>query len=325
MNDLVVRRATDADRPAIIELLRHSLGREVDPRYERLFAWKHEENAFGPSPAWVAVDGDRLAGFRALMRWEFVDEDRVVRAVRAVDTATHPDYQGRGIFTQLTLHAVEELRAEGVDFVFNTPNDQSRPGYLKMGWQVVGQQPTLVRPSRWHRLAVVAKARVPAERWSTPSTAGVDAAAALRDPMLGDLLAAGAGGGGRSGLRTHASPDYLRWRFGTPLLGYRVVVADGGVQQGVLIFRIRNRGPAREAAIVAVLTPRGDRRTARALVRTVARIADADYLLAVGAGPVAPGGLVRLPRTGPLLTWRALAAERPPAGWDLTLGDIELF
>jgi GNAT superfamily N-acetyltransferase len=104
------------------------------------------------------------------MRWEFLDGDRVVRAVRAVDTATHPDYQGRGIFTRLTLHALDELATEGIEFVFNTPNDQSRPGYLKMGWQVVGQLPTAVRPTRLARIARVAKARVPAERWSTPST-----------------------------------------------------------------------------------------------------------------------------------------------------------
>jgi GNAT superfamily N-acetyltransferase len=135
--DLQIRRVTADDRDAVLRLLARSLGRDSDPRYEELFAWKHEENAFGRSPAWVATDGDRLAGFRVLMRWEFVEQGRVVHAVRAVDTATDPDYQGRGIFTRLALHALDELRSE-VDFVFNTPNDQSRPGYLKMGWQVVG-------------------------------------------------------------------------------------------------------------------------------------------------------------------------------------------
>ena len=68
---------------------------------------------------------------------------------------------------------------------------------------------------------------------------------------------------------------------------------------------------------------RRDRRPARAR-RSHAR-ADADYLLAIGAGRVGPGGLVRLPRVGPLLTYRAVTAAVPPAAWDLTLGDIELF
>ncbi len=69
----------------------------------------------------------------------------VLRAVRAVDTATDPDYQGQGLFTALTMHGLDEVRADGVDFVFNTPNDQSRPGYLKMGWQTVGELPVAVR------------------------------------------------------------------------------------------------------------------------------------------------------------------------------------
>jgi hypothetical protein len=257
------------------------------------------------------------------MRWEFLDGARVVRAVRAVDTATHPDYQGRGIFTGLTLHAIDELRADGVEFVFNTPNDQSRPGYLKMGWQVVGRQPTLVRPTRWTRAAVITRARVPADRWSTPSTAGRDAAEVLEDDgALGPLLAAL---DRPPGLHTRLSPAFLRWRFGTPLLGYRAIVAPGGLAAGVVVFRIRARGPAREAAVVALLTAGGDRRTARDLVRAVVREADADYLLTIGAGPVGPGGLLRLPRTGPLLTWRGVTATEPPRAWDLTLGDIELF
>ena len=68
-----------------------------------------------------------------------------MRAVRAVDTATHPDFRGQGVFSALTLGALEELRSDGVAFVFNTPNERSRPGYLKMGWQPVGQVRVLAR------------------------------------------------------------------------------------------------------------------------------------------------------------------------------------
>jgi len=76
------------------------------------------------------------------LRWMFLrPEGGVATAVRAVDTATLPAAQGRGVFTRLTTTAVDELREQGVDFVFNTPNDRSRPGYLKMGWQVVGRVP----------------------------------------------------------------------------------------------------------------------------------------------------------------------------------------
>lgn len=321
--ELTIRRAIAADRPAIIDLLAASLGRDPDPRYEALYAWKHEENAFGPSPAWVACDGDRLAGFRVLMRWEFRRGEAILRAVRAVDTATHPDYQGRGIFTRLTLHAIAELRDEGVDFVFNTPNDQSRPGYLKMGWQVVGRLATVVRPTRLGAIGRIAKARVPAERWSAESAAGVAAADALADePGVEALLASLPT---PTGLRTRLSTAFLRWRYATPLLGYRAVVAPAGVTHGLALFRVRRRGAAREAALCEVLAPGGERRAVAALTRAVVHAADADYVLRLAREPVAPGFMLRLPGQGPLLTWRAVATPAMPTDWDLTLGDIELF
>ena len=46
---------------------------------------------------------------------------------RAVDTATDPEFQGRGIFTRLTLEALDALPAEGVELVFNTPNARASP------------------------------------------------------------------------------------------------------------------------------------------------------------------------------------------------------
>jgi GNAT superfamily N-acetyltransferase len=322
VSELEIRRATDADRDEIVALLGASLRREADPRFVQLFAWKHEENVFGRSPAWVAVDGDRIAGFRVLMPWEFVEHGEVVRAVRAVDTATHPDYQGRGIFTSLALHAIDELRGE-VAFIFNTPNDQSRPGYLKMGWQVVGRVPTAVRPTGWRGLTRIATARVPAERWTAPSDAGVPATEVLADDAaLARLVESQPATGA---LRTRLSPAFLQWRYGTPLLSYRAVAAPGGVQDGVAFFRIRRRGAAREAALCDVIAPGADRGVVGELTRAVTRAADADYVIRLGGGLRPPGGLVRLPGQGPLLTWRAVTARRAPDAWDLTLGDIELF
>ena len=93
----------------------------------------HPVDPFGRSFMLVAETDGRIVGLRAFMRWEFVAGDRRFRAVRAVDTATHPDHQGKGIFSRLTLEALDSLRDQA-DFIFNTPNEKSLPGYLKMGW-----------------------------------------------------------------------------------------------------------------------------------------------------------------------------------------------
>ncbi|MGH9112388.1 MAG: GNAT family N-acetyltransferase, partial [Acidimicrobiales bacterium] len=264
---LTMREATDGDLPAVLELLQASLGWVPDDEYARFFAWKHHDSPFGRSPAWVAIDpaaGDRVVGFRTFMCWRFGHGPRTVEAVRAVDTATHPDYQGRGIFSRLTRHALDDLRHGGVAFVFNTPNDRSRPGYLKMGWQLVEKLPvaaTLRSPGSLVRLA---RARTPADKWSEPTEAGAPVHDLLAHGAAVEALLAEVSGGDR--LRTSRTPAYLAWRYGFPALRYRAMVAPEGPGGGVVIFRLRRRGAALEAAVCEALVPGDDRRRARRLV-----------------------------------------------------------
>ena len=143
--EIEVRRATAGDRPAVLALAQRALGWTGDRARDRaFFSWKHDDNPFGESPAWVATLGDAILGFSNL--------PPVGAATRRPDP---PLGEGggyrhgsscpgeRGIFRRLTLDSVNAMREEGVDAVFNTPNDQSRPGYLKMGWVVTQGRPTL--------------------------------------------------------------------------------------------------------------------------------------------------------------------------------------
>ena len=99
----------------------------------------------------MAEHDDRLIGLRAFMRWRLAAGDRDLTAVRAVDTATHPDFQGMGVFSRLTRAALDAMEGQ-VDLVFNTPNGKSGPGYLKLGWREVGRVPVAVRVRRPLRL-----------------------------------------------------------------------------------------------------------------------------------------------------------------------------
>lgn len=321
---LPARRATTADEQQILALMRRSLGWLEDEHYQAFFRWKHQANPFGASPGWVATDGDIIAGFRTFMRWRFEKDGEIVTAVRAVDTATHPDYRGQGIFTQLTKAALEDLRADGVGFVFNTPNDQSLPGYLKMGWEIVGRLGVGFRPRSVASLVTVARARTPAELGSLPTTAGLPAPIVLEDaPPVSALLAKLPRA---TGLRTHRTAAFLRWRYGLPALHYRALLLRGEVEDGVLFFRLRRRGPAVELVIADLLVPPGRSRTVGPAIRRLVQVAGADY--AVGLSATLPNRtLVPLPRAGPVLTQRPLCfVNLPPlAGWHMTMGDVELF
>jgi len=249
----------------------------------------------------------------------------VLRAVRAVDTATLPSHQGRGIFRRLTLQALVELEADGVDLVFNTPNDQSRPGYLKMGWTQVGRLPAAVRLTSPASPIRMAGARVPAERWSTPTSAGDPAVEVLASEGVVGLLWSLAADGR---LHTRRTPEYLRWRYGFGPLAYRVVTVSSDIAEGLAVFRLRRRGSALECAVCEALVPGGDPSTLRSLLRAVVRSSGADYVIRLGGPSMSRLGFVRLPRQGPVLTWRPLR-EGVPGGsldqWNLTLGDVELF
>jgi GNAT superfamily N-acetyltransferase len=323
--ELAMRPATDADRPQIIGLLCASLGWQAQDEFKDLFEWKHLRNPFGPSPGWVAADGDRIVGFRTMLRWEFSTAATTFRAVRAVDTATHPDYQGRGIFSRLTRQALAELTTDGVDCVFNTPNAQSQPGYLKMGWQIVGRIPVAMRPRSARSLVRMLRAHQPAERWSVETPVGLPADEGLTDREgLARLLASQPP---TTGLRTRLSPSFLSWRYaGLRPLAYRVLTRTTSVDEGFIVFRLRRRGHAIEAVVAIELAPDGDLRALGRVVRSLPSRTGCDYAIRAGRAR-SDGGFWPLPRQGPTLTCRPLGGfQAPPlAQWHLGLGDLELF
>jgi GNAT superfamily N-acetyltransferase len=310
---LTIRPAVPGDRAAMVEVAVRALGWRGDERDRAFFAWKHDDNPFGRSSAWVAADGDRLVGYRTLLHWEFARGAERLRMVRAVDTATDPHYQGKGIFRRLTLAAVAELSAAGYDAVFNTPNDRSRPGYLKMGWKELGRPALGVRASGPRAVVRMARSRQAAEKWSEHSTAGEPAAEAFSGSGLESLLRALPPS---PGWATPLTVGYLRWRYGFAPLHYRVLE----VRDGLAVFRVRRRGPSREVALCEWLAPGPDRPALRRLVR-----AAGDYLVASGLGVAS--GLLPLPGQGPIVTWRPLARAEVPSLDDLALrlGDLELF
>lgn len=140
----IVEAATQ-DIPEIVELMKISLGEKLMPKSQAFFIWKHLKNPFGESMILLAKNEGKIIGLRTFMRWTWENDCMQHYAVRAVDTATHPSFQGKGIFSTLTKRAVELGIKQGVSFVFNSPNPISLKGYLKLGWYVSGKMPIKLR------------------------------------------------------------------------------------------------------------------------------------------------------------------------------------
>jgi hypothetical protein len=190
-----------------------------------------------------------------------------------------------------------------------------------MGWRLVGRLPLWARPRSVFTAPKLLGAAVPAEKWS------VDASGLPAPDVLGDDTAVNrllASLPTQPGAATHRTTDFLRWRYGFAPLHYRAVLAGPTVEDGVLLYRLRRRGRAVEAAVCDLLVPGDDVRVARRLLRSVVRESGCDYAVRLaGQGP--RSAWLPVPRQGPTFVWRHVIDDAPPPRWDLVLGDIELF
>jgi GNAT superfamily N-acetyltransferase len=316
MPDVITTRTLqDADVVSVLDLLRAALGEPpLLKRTPELFSWKHFDNPFGRSIAVVAEADDRIVGLRTLMRWDLqTAEGKTLRCVRAVDTATHPGFQRRGIFRRLTAEALELAVADDIDLVFNTPNEKSGAGYLTMGWKEVGPVGVIARPSL--RLLSGRSSASMAE----PSGFIVDPVPAW--PLSVTDRAP-------RGLRTARSDAYLRWRFGShPTARYFRVEA----RDSVAVVRPNIRNGRRELILADVFGPRP-----AAAIRRTARQSRSGYL-AAWFSPGAPerraairSGLVPVPGVSALTLMarplRDLETDITSMNhWDLAISDLELL
>ncbi len=232
---MIIRPATEADKPNIIALLKQSLGESTIPKSEALWSWKHEQNPFGASYVLVAEEDGMLVGLRAFMQWQWQWNNKTYHAIRAVDTATHPAYQGKGIFKKLTLQQAEACKQEGVHFVFNSPNEQSKPGYLKMGWVEQGKMPLKIKllfPSAVASFINRNKERnLPAQIWNIPLVPDIDERITRQEA-----------------LSTVLSKEYLAWRYAqNPLFTYQYFTDN---KQFFIVTRIKPHTYVTELRIV---------------------------------------------------------------------------
>tara|TARA_Y100000588_G_scaffold154897_1_gene168935 strand:+ start:7913 stop:8803 length:891 start_codon:yes stop_codon:yes gene_type:complete len=95
-----------------------------------LHAWKFEKNPFGLGKGYLYLDSTTCVSIRLFMSWMYVNSDKMISTIQAVDSATSKKFRGLGLFSRMTKKSVDTL---GTNFV-NFPNDNSLNSYLKLGW-----------------------------------------------------------------------------------------------------------------------------------------------------------------------------------------------
>jgi GNAT superfamily N-acetyltransferase len=309
------RIAREEDQAEIVAVLKASLGEQLMPKTIAFWRWKHEENPFGKSHVLLALQESKIVGVRAFLRWNWEKDGRLYHALRAVDTAVLPDFQGKGIFLKLTMASLEICKEEGCDFVFNTPNKISLPGYLKMGWVKFGRLPLQIK--LFSSAFAKSKDEGPT-KLSNPESIFEDLSAC-------DL-----------GMQTQITPEFLKWRYLLcPTVNYKWI---SDLRTFALVYRIKQGLLGKELRIVDVFAFQNnviDRKRINQMLLTCARKEKVRYISCMGTA--AKGfrleGMGTLPtlQAGPELTLRDL--NMGPSfedlfnrkSWGFSLGDLEVF
>lgn len=309
----MIREATDSDIPPIIDLLKISLGESMIPKSTELWVWKHLNNPFGKSPVLVAEEDGLLIGVRAFLKWEFVENGKIHKACRAVDTATHPTHQGKGIFKNLTLSLIEEIKAEDTELIFNTPNSKSTPGYIKMAWEKWGKLPLKLN----FHLNKPKNISLQQTDWN------------LINHLIEEIEKVE---NTESSLQTRLVPGYIHWRYrDNPLFPYQFV-SDG--ENYLLVYRIKEGKMGREFRICDLLTTgRNPEDWKEELQKSLnQRIKESGARFSSLSGLSNPNqildmGPLPILKIGPLVTLRKVQDESYPMEmpWGWSLGDLEVF
>jgi N-acetylglutamate synthase-like GNAT family acetyltransferase len=311
-SSMEIRKAGKEDIPEIVELLKVSLGESMLPKSEKLWRWKHLENPFGQSPVLLAEKDGKIIGVRAFLKWDFQHEDKILKTCRAVDTAVHPDFQGQGIFTKLTKGLLDEIRKEKIDLIYNTPNEQSTQGYIKMGWEKYGKLPLHLGlyPS------FSSQQKNPPSNWEEIS--------ALIQKIESDPKVS-------SGFSSKISPEYINWRYiQCPLFPYHYI-SDG--ESFLLIYRIKKGKWGNEFRICDLFTLDGFGEKSKAELKSKLKdslkLSGCRWFAYTGLSDPGVLGLNFLPKLslGPLVTLRRLNQFLDPTAipWAWSIGDLEVF
>ena len=94
-------------------------------------AWRYRDNPAGQVVGADAWAGETLAAHYVTCPMRAVVEGRALKGLLSLNTATHPDFQGRGLFTRLAETTYEAGATQGYDFVIGVANAQSTPGFLR--------------------------------------------------------------------------------------------------------------------------------------------------------------------------------------------------
>jgi GNAT superfamily N-acetyltransferase len=140
MSDYRIEQVRDDDS-ALIEsqqLLQQVFSEHADKFSFEYLKWQYADNTAGPAVGFNAYAGEVLAAHYVTTPIYMILNGQRVPGLLSLNTATHPDYRGKRLFTLLAERTYEYATEKGYQFVIGVANANSTHGFLKhLGFYLV--------------------------------------------------------------------------------------------------------------------------------------------------------------------------------------------
>ena len=116
--------------------------------------WRFRDNPAGKHFIKLMWDNGNLVGHYAVSPLYMIVEGQEVLTALSLTTMTHPDYQGNGVFSELSLALYDELeQSHKCKAIWGFPNNNSHYAFInKLGWKNLIVQHTLVLRVKYLKL-----------------------------------------------------------------------------------------------------------------------------------------------------------------------------
>lgn len=138
-----IKKYVEGDEKKILELFEIAFAKKLSDEF---WLWRFKNNPFlNQEIINLMWEGDVLAGHYAVSALEIMVDNRIILSSLSGTTMTHPSFQGKGIFSTLSLELFDRIEREyGVNMVLGFPNKNSHYGLIKkIEWKDVSIVPNL--------------------------------------------------------------------------------------------------------------------------------------------------------------------------------------
>jgi GNAT superfamily N-acetyltransferase len=280
--DLTIRSYREGDEAGVFQLQQavYPQSKYDRDKWLRRWRWLYRDNPAGNAVIYLAEAGGRIVGQYAVVPVRMkIGGERAVSAI-SLDTMTHPDYRGRGIFQELSRRVFDDAGQRGIDTIYGMPNKMT--SWHRKYWLEVGAQRLLIRPlnirniltryinNRFLLKASTSSLRVMGRLFynagRAPEVAGLTVTRASSfDERINDLWERASNDYGIMVIR---DKEYLNWRYvDLPDVDYEVYVAEKeGRVLGYTVLKCEERQGLLFGRIHDLFVPSGQEPVVRSLV-----------------------------------------------------------